>query len=180
MAKRPPLSEQSFLAHLFGPKRNPQPSGIRRTSLTGLKGGRKSARLASFNRMSPVNQELLKQAGLRDAYLRGDAKLSDAKAALRPRGIQLGVAKPLRGGRPNPVNRMTLDERVALHLKSTIRAEQRLVNEFTVDRNVRFIPSDVLPEVEHWDYGQIKWAGRPESEYEFIDQGHKRNPFWYH
>lgn len=180
MAKRPRLSEQSFLAHLFSPKKNPSPTGIRKTHLSGVKGGRSKGRLAAFNRMSPVSQELLKRSGLREAYLRGEAKLSDAKTALRPAGIRLGVAKPVRPRIPRVVIRTDLDARVAQHLKYVIRAEGRHVNERTVDRNVVYIPDDERVDVLDWDYGKVKYAGRKGSDYEIFVDGAKRNPFWYH
>lgn len=181
MAKYPSLSDRSFLGHLFSPKRNPKPTGLRKTSLTGLKGGRNKGRLTSFNRMSAVNQETLKRAGMRDQYLRGETTLADAKRALRPQAIQLGVAKPVRRRGPiQAIIRTPLDARVAAHLKYTIRAEGKPVNPFTVDRHVQYIPDDVLPDVETWDYGQIKYAARAGSEYETVIDGHQTNPFWYH
>src|SRR3954463_15769083 len=97
MAKKPSFTDTNFLAHIFGPKRHAQPSGIRKTRLTGVKGGRSKLRLAAFNRMSPVNQEMLKRAGLRDDYLKGNASLAEAKRALRPQAVRLGVAKPTPG-----------------------------------------------------------------------------------
>jgi hypothetical protein len=181
MAKHPSLSDRTFLGHLFSPKRNPKPTGLRKTSLTGLRGGRNKARLAAYNRMDPVKQELLKRAGMRDQYLRGEATLAEAKRALRPQAIQLGVAKPVRRRGPiQVVIRTPLDARVAAHLKYVIRSENKPLNPFAVDRNVGFIPDDVLPDVETWDYGQIKWAARTGSEYETVIDGHQSNPFWYH
>jgi hypothetical protein len=182
MAKRPSLSEQSFLGHVFSPKKNPKPAGIRKTTLTGVKGGRTKGRLNAFNRMSPTNQELLKRAGMREQYLKGEVKLGDAKAALRPKAVSLGVARP---GRPRPgsiraVIRTPLDARVAAHLKHVVRSAGRPLNTASVDKNVRFIPDDVLPDVETWEYGQVRYAGRPGSEYEVTSDGKPYNPFWYH
>lgn len=177
MAKRPPLTDKSFLGHLFSPKRNPKPSGIRTVSLKGTRGGRTKARLASFNRMSPTNQEMLKRAGMREQYLKGEVTLSDAKHALRPKAIQLGVARPVRG---QVIIRTGLDVRVAAHLKYTIRSAGRPMNPYTVDENVRFIPPSDMPDVLEWDYSQVKHAGRTGSEYEVNVDGQTRNPFWYH
>src|SRR4051812_27593157 len=121
MAKKPSLTDTNFLAHIFGPKRHPQPSGIRKTHLSGVKGGRSKLRLAAFNRMSPVNQEMLKRAGLREDYLKGNASLSEARRALRPQAVSLGVAKPIRVKGTGGIIYTPLDAQVAAHLKRTIR-----------------------------------------------------------
>lgn len=97
----PKLSPASLLAHIFAPKRNPKPSGIKAVKLKGLQGGRKAGRLAAFNRMSPVKQAMLKQSGQREEYLRGNKTLADIKATVRATAVDLGVARPLRP-RPNP------------------------------------------------------------------------------
>lgn len=176
MPKRPSLSDVSFLGHLFSPAKHPQPSGIRKTTLTGTR-GRNKGRLAAFNRMKPVSQELLKRAGMRDQYLKGEVSLADAKKAMRPAGIRAGVAKPVKGS--GPTIRTSLDARVAAHLKYTIRQADRPLNPHSVDRNVLIMPGDVMPDVVSWDYAQIKHAGRKGSEFETIIDGYTRNPFWY-
>lgn len=182
MAKRPPLSEQSFLAHLFGPKRSPLPTGLRKRHLSGLSGDRKKVRLAAFNRMSPFSQELLSRAGLRDAYLRGEAKLSEAKAKLRPRGIVLGVAKPVRHRTLGVIIRTNHDALVARHLKTELAAEHKWYNSQHIDENVTLIPTAGADydETLRWGYSDIKYAGREGSEYEVFVDGALRNPFWYH
>jgi hypothetical protein len=181
MAKRIPLSENSFLAHLFSPKRNPQPSGIRKTELKGLKGGRTKARLNAFNRMSPFNQELLKRSGQRDAYLRGEATLADAKSSLRPKAIAQKLAKPLRTKTKYKPSGMTgLDRMIAEHLKKTVRAEGKNVNDRTVEDEIVWLDNGTEA-MTGWSYGKIKYAGRKGSEYERVDSvGKTHNPFWYH
>lgn len=182
MAKKPSLNDQSFLAHLFGPKRNPQPSGLRKTHLSGTRGGRSKGRLAAFNRMSPVNQELLKRSGLREDYLRGNVSLGIARQSVRPQAVSLGVAKPPRPS-TSPLSyviKTPLDARVAAHLKGTVRAEGRPVNDQHVDENISLAPEDVLSPALGWSYGEFKHAGRAGSEYESLVDGKTRNPFWYH
>src|ERR1700750_76770 len=119
MAKRPGLSEDSFLAHLFSPAKTPLPSGIRKTKLKGTKGQSKG-RVAAFNRMTPFKQEMLKRAGLRDQYLRGNASLADAKKALRPKAESKGLAKILRPRLPKTaspqVTLTPLDIRIARYM----------------------------------------------------------------
>lgn len=188
MAKRPSLSDKSFLAHLFSPKKNALPSGLRKITLKGLGGGRKAARLKSFNGMSAANQEVLKRSGLRDAYLKGDASLADAKSVLRPQAIALGAAKPVRvRGRvsretslPSKLMRTALDIRIAAHLKTTVRAEGKNVNDRTVEQEMIWLDNG-SEDMTKWSYGQIKYAGRKDSEYNrWDDDGVKHNPFWYH
>lgn len=124
--------QEAFLAFLFNPKRKPKPTGLRARPLKGLKGGRKAGRLAAYNRMSAVNQELLKQSGLRDEYLRGEFSLKEARAKLRDRAVNLGLAKPTRP-RPHipqerrlaPVHRPIEDlrRRVVAHRISELTAQ---------------------------------------------------------
>jgi hypothetical protein len=183
MARRPHNSEHNFLAHIFGPKRNPKPVGLRKTHLSGVKGGRTKARLAAFNRMSPVNQEILRRSGMREEYLRGESKLGDAKLKLREIGVRLGVAKPTAAMRANvPAHLIVtpLDRLVAAHLKRTIRAEGRQLNPQHVDENVVYASQTDLGMALQWDYPDFKYAGRKGSEYELSVNGKTVNPFWYH
>lgn len=184
MPRRPQLSDTSFLGYIFSPKKNPKPSGLRKIHLSGTKGGRNKGRLAAFNRMSPASQELLKRAGLREEYLRGQASLGQAKGILREEGVRLGVARPSRTSTNRPyqsyTSRTSLDIRVAAHLKSVIRSADKPLNTFTVDRNAPLIPVNDLSDVLGWDYSQVKYAGRPASEYELVVEGKRVNPFWYH
>src|ERR1700754_1914508 len=95
MAQRPGLSDETFLAHVFKPSRNPKPTGLRKTTLKGTH-NRSKKRLAAFNRMSAVNQHILSASGQREQYLRGEANLADAKRALRTKAVDRGIVKPLR------------------------------------------------------------------------------------
>lgn len=105
----PRLNLASLLAHIFGPKRNPKPAGIRAVKLKGLRGGRKAGRLAAFNRMDPVKQEMLKQTGHREEYLTGRKTLADIRREVRFTAVDLGVARPGRNAsrrstlKPSPI-----------------------------------------------------------------------------
>lgn len=181
MPKRIPLNDSSFLGHVFSPKKNPVPSGIRKTSLKGLKGGRTKARLNAFNRMSPFNQELLKRSGQRDAYLRGEASLRDAKETLRPKAILAKVARPLRGAKVHVSRETSLDRAIAERLKKVVRDAGRPVNHTAVDSNIVHLGNDASEQMTMWSYGEFKHAGRKGSEYEYVDSsGNTRNPLWYH
>lgn len=176
MAKRPALSNESFLGYLFSPKKHPLPAGIRKTTLKGLKGGRKKARLTSFNRMSPASQETLRRSGLREAYLRGEASLADAKSALRPQAVNLKLARPLR---TKPKRQTALDRMIQDRFISKMRASGRPVNMRTVEQEeLWLVPTE---DMLTWQAQDFRYAGRKGSEYEREDDdGTKHNPFWYH
>jgi hypothetical protein len=185
MAPRPQYSDAPFLGHIFSPSKHQKPTGLRKTSLVG-RTGRNPRRLASFNRMDAVKQEILKQAGMRDSYLRGESTLADAKRSLRPRAISLNVAKPVkpsnRGKTPRFGIRTALDRLVAAHVKRTLHTAGTPVNEHTVDEESVWYDGD--DGVLRWGPGQIKYAGRKHSEYERIEHTSSgpitHNPFWYH
>src|SRR6476620_4696031 len=110
MPKRPTLNDNTFLAHLFAPKKHAQPTGLRKIALSGSK-NRSVKRLRSFNKMSAVQQATLTRAGLREQYLRGETTLAEARRSLRPQAISLGVARPVRTRQaPSFVIRTKLDQ----------------------------------------------------------------------
>lgn len=178
MAKRPALTDSSFLSHIFSPRKFAQPTGLRKTHLSG-KGWNKS-RLRAFNRMPAVNQEILKRSGQRDAYLKGETSLVEAKRALRPKAISLGVAKPLRPrATPKPGTRTALDRLVRNHINQTLRDAGKHVNPVTVQNEGPYLV--VSEDMLKWDYGRIKYEGREGSDYEMVDSsGRRHNPLWYH
>lgn len=179
MAKRIPLSESSFLGHVFSPKKNPVPSGIRKTSLVGLKGGRTKARLNAFNRMSPVNQEILKRSGQRDAYLRGEATLADAKRSLRPKAIALKLARPLRTkAQPATVSLTALDLQIADRLKSVAREAGKEVNSRNVDQRIKHLKTPTRA-MTKWQYSQFAHAAKAPEYMAQDDEGNTFSVFWY-
>jgi len=183
MAKRVPLTENSFLAHVFSPKKAPLPSGLRKTTLTGLKGGRTKGRLNAFNKLSPFNQEILKRSGQRDAYLKGETTLVKAKQALRPAAVNLGLAKPVKRRTPayKPAGGTLtgLDRMIQARFLDKIRDSGRPVNRNTVEKEFVWLDngtSDMLT----WQAAEFRRAGSEGSEYEIIIDGVTHNPFWYH
>jgi hypothetical protein len=194
--KRPRLSTDSFLKHVFSPSKNPLPTGLRKTTLSGLKGGRKKTRLASFNRMPAKNQAILDRAGMREAYLRGDATLGDAKGILRQEAIGKGLAKPVRQRRKNTPLYDTSGKgagwQVFHHLNNlntsekkdprTIAAFVNLMDERQRRRAMSFTSfTDVLAAATQKRNGTIDIMGKfhdPED-VAYID-GEAYNVFWYH
>lgn len=183
MANRPALTESSFLGFLFRPSKNKQPTGLRKTSLTG-RAGRNPRRLRAYNRMSAVQQETLKRAGQRDAYLKGESTLADAKRSLRQTAVQLGVAKPARPrarapiAKASPSRRDRLEAMIQRHLRTAIVDAGKQWNQQTSDAEIVYL--DPENDMLDWDYGQVSYAGRRGSEYETFVDGKLHNPFWYH
>jgi hypothetical protein len=187
---RPSFSAGNFLAHIFSPKRHAKPSGLRKTALSGLRGGRLKNRLASFNRMDAVKQHVLQESGQREAYLRGEVTFAEAKRSLRPKAIQLGVAKPVRPRGPvvqpvtasRPMTRKEqIEARMAYHLKSVIARAGKRFNPLTIEKNVRLIPEYAQTMVFEMEYPEVAVAASPGSPFEFqrVEDNARWNPFWY-
>lgn len=182
MPRRPTLTDSSFLAHIFSPKKQPLPTGLRKSILVGTK-GRIARRLSAYNRMTATQQEILKRSGQRDAYLRGESTLVEAKRALRPKAIGLGVAKPVRtrrGKQPSIRHLITtpLDALIARHVRTEVVAAGRPYNAVTAATEIQYLVAD--NDMLTWTYGEIKHAGRRGSEHEVVVSGVTHNPFWYH
>jgi hypothetical protein len=178
MAKRPALTDDNFLKHLFSPKKNALPTGIRKRTLALTK-GRTKARLAAYNRMSPLNQETLRRSGLRDAYLNGTVRLTDARKALRQIAVGKGYAKPSKtkslGGH---IGFTTLDARVAAHVTRSLREAGRTVDYDRLSTNVPYMDQDDKIEAERWNVARIRaYAGDSSKIVEIDDR--RFNPLWY-
>ena len=187
---RPDYTEESFLRHLFSPSKNAKPVGLRRSTLSARSWrstGRSSRRVATYNKMSAVNQAALREAGARDMYLKGDISLAEVKRGLRRRAVDMQWARPTkavpaREPRPaeRPLTRKEMIERqVARHLKRTLASVPRPFNALKIDERVPTIPDEVIGYVPEWDYPQIKEAASVGSPFEIIEDGVRYNPFWY-
>lgn len=183
MPKRPTLTDSSFLGYLFKPSKNKQPTGLRKTSLTG-RTGRNPRRLRAYNKMTAAQQETLKRAGQRDAYLKGESTLADAKRTLRQTAVNLGIAKPVRPRtKATPVSavvdrRARLEAMIQKHLRTVIVDAGRQWNQETSDNEIVYLEPGT--DMMDWTYGQVSYAGRRGSEYETFVNGKRHNPFWYH
>lgn len=177
MVKRPALTEDTFLRHLFSPKKNPLPTGLRARALAFTK-GRTKARVSAYNRMSAASQHLLKQSGMRDAYLRGEVSLKDARGTLRQKAVSKGFAKPLRVKVTEPYKRTPLDIRIGAFVTQTLRDGGKAPNVGKVYERVAYLPDRVKERIQHWGIGQIKaYAG--DSDNIIIIDGIEINPLWY-
>lgn len=186
MQKRPALSEQSLLAHIFSPKKNPLPTGLRACAIA-LSKGRKAARVNAYNKMPAVKQEILKRSGKRDAFLSGNITFTDAKKSLREIAVEKGVAKPVRvraprRGKDKPrvgqsIRRQSVERanEIALSLLATLRRAGKDPVVPTVVAGSNFIQED---DAETLDYEGIKERARDKG-YEMIINGSTFNPYWY-
>lgn len=180
MVKRPGFTEDTFLRHIFAPKKNPMPTGIRKATLAFTK-GRAKARVASFNRMSTRNQQLLKASGQREAYLRGEATLKDARSVLRETAVSKGIAKPLRTRVREAVrpSNTQLDDFVASHVIKELRDAGKGVDAGRVRYHVPYMDTEDKIQATRWNVGQIKAYASDRSKLITIDE-QEVNPLWYH
>lgn len=182
MAKRPPLSDRSFLAAVFSPKKNPVPVGLRKKKLVGVK-GRSAARLRAYNSMSALNQQVLEKSGQREAYLRGNVTIADAKRALRNTAVDLGIAKPLKPKVPVTTAKVADPRtRVLDHLWRTLTGTttRKPVNIGALRRGTLLMSKDQLGRALKMTAPEVKEAGNNPAEEIELDGGKKLNPFWYH
>jgi hypothetical protein len=181
MAKRPALSEDTFLKHLFSPKKNPLPTGIRKRALKvgPASRGYKTGRVAAFNRMSAANQELLRRSGQEAAYLKGTGSLKDARATLRGTAVSKGIARPIRQKtQTQSFEGRSLDDRVAMHVIQTLRKEHYNVNQGRVYTRVPYMPEEDKVKAQKFSIGQIRaYAGDGTKVIIIEDQSF--NPLWY-
>jgi len=132
--------------------------------------------------MPALNQEVLKRAGLREQYLKGETTLAKAKASLRGQAVTLGIAKPQK---PTAVGytKTQLAKAVAINIIQKTQA----VNPYKTDPVsivARIEKTEQLgilkPAMVSWTYQQISNAATDEN-YRILDtNGRYYNPFWYH
>ncbi len=178
MAKRPALTENSFLAHLFSPKKNPLPTGLRARPVVQSK-GRKVARVNAYNKLPALKQEVLKRSGKRDAFLRGEVTYTDAKKALRGTAVERGVVKPVRtrAPKPQPLSKgRARSGEVAQFLMYQLRRADKDYDPATVVAGSMFIDD---PDVTSLDYQGIKDRAS-DPDYMITVNGSSFNPYWYH
>lgn len=94
MARRPPLSDTSFLNAIFHPKTAQRPTGIRKSSAS-INSKRKASRVKAFNNLDPLKQQIIIRAGNKESYLRGASTLNESRQQLRPEAVSKGIARPL-------------------------------------------------------------------------------------
>jgi hypothetical protein len=177
---RPRITEDNFLAHLFKPSKNPLPTGIRKTVLKGTK-GQKKARINAWNKLTGRDQEIIRRAGLQDAYLRGDVNRTEAKQRLRGQAVSKGIVKPVRRRRPTESTRDDIYDTFR-HVQRVLSATGR-TNPDHLRMNAVLMSQHQRNEVRkiktfdeyraEADSGDEKW------EYTFND-GVSRSLLWYH
>lgn len=175
--RRPALSDATFLAHTFSPKKNPKPTGLRHRILKGSRGQRQ-ARINAYNKMPAEKQAVIDRSGNRERYLRGEVTFSDSKKALRSLGVRLGIVKPLRPRMPKiSLGQKLYDDAVIEHLKDEgLDQAERWDEKNTRVRLARTSRPDKRV-ILAADRATIRrQARRREDEFDDYDF----NPWWYH
>lgn len=176
---RPKLTEESFLSHLFKPSKNPLPSGIRKSTLKGLKSHKKT-RVNSWNKMPAKNQEILRRAGMKDSFLKGESTLVEARRRLRITAVEKGIAKPVRLRRPS---KSTADDvyDTYRHLDQLIQTERKDQDHLRV--NAMVMSPDQRTEVRKLktfnDYRTEAYSDSAKWKATYED-GETRSVLWYH
>lgn len=182
MAKRPTLNDSSFLAAVFHPKKSPIPTGLRKSKIASV-ANRKASRVKSYNAMSALKQKVLKDSGQREAYLRGDATLADAKRALRSKAVNLGIVKAPKSKAPSRVVRsLPSEDAVVQHMYTQLTGGHvnGRVNVGTLRKHSKLMRQDQLSRVMSMMRQDIRNAGNDPSEKVVTSEGKEINPFWYH
>lgn len=168
--KRLPSSSNDFLAHVFKPKKNERPVGLRKTYVRSTSGERNARRVRAWNKLSAVNQEILNVTGRKEAYLRGDITLPEAKRILRPIADRRGITQPL------PGKQEAVDAIVGAALQRPYHDKRRDVRIDAVERNVN-----------RMSQRQLRAAREIRTHHDLMDlindednETNGRNLFWYH
>lgn len=182
--RRPKLNPASFLKHLFAPKSNALPTGIRARKLVGTK-GRSKARLSTYNRMSGRSQEILRQSGMREEYLRGEVSLKDAKAALRKTALNKGYAKPTKAEKAQEEKTRAFDSHMqhtvwaAAKVSQKLRANGKQPNHVNMIKRMALLSDDSLNMAANMDITEIKAYAGDEDNVILMPDGTTVNPLWY-
>jgi len=188
----------NFLAHIFHPSKNPRPTGLRRHHITwrGIGKSRKTSRIRAFNRMTPVQQRVI-EAVDREAYLRGQLTLAEAKRRLRPYAIQRGIAKPLKSRAITGPDERTVTrrryEQLAIQNILTVAEyrdpfkangyEKNPISRQTVEHNVKHVMRNAqVKKAATVSYDELLHEATKDSINRAIDftTGEIINPWWYH
>jgi hypothetical protein len=176
--RRPALTDASFLAHIFSPKKNPQPTGLRHRILKGSKGQRK-ARINAYNKMPASKQAVIDRSGNRDKFLRGEVTYTDSKKALRESGVRQGILKPLRIRRPKiSPGQQIYDDAVVEHFKDVGLDQAERWDERHVRNRLATTQKTLKRQMLSSDRATIRRNAKRRSD-EFADE-YDYNPWWYH
>lgn len=167
MARKPALSNKSFLQSIFQPSKHQTPKGLRKRSATKTS-GRNARRVRAFNNLTPAKQAILDKANQREAYLRGDTTLTEAKNSLR--------AEAIRNGWTAPVTRTTSIEH---HISSLVqRATGRNIDPDKLHQRVNAMTPEQRREASSLTFAELQQRASDNDNLIETDDG-DTNPFWY-
>ena len=179
------VQSDKFLAHVYSPKKNPRPVGLRKRTVAKTS-ARNARRVKSYNAYDAVKQRVIDAVG-RERYLSGEITLVDARRELRPTAISQGAAKPVRPRKSVKELRDVAEENI-LEIASSrppTRSNGRdkpPIRRSTVHRNIRVMkPRQLSRAIRINTFDELMDAATDEGEY-FVDTdtGEEFNPFWYH
>lgn len=175
MPRRPALSSESFLASVFRPSKNPRPVGLRKRTLSNT-ASRRASRVKTYNRFDAVKQEILERTGNREAYLRGDVTLAQARQELRVDAIARGIAKPYVP--TSERRRLAIANIERLAHRRPVRLGQGSVNPMTIQTNVAYMSDRQLTRaINLADYGDLLDAAYDDDE--VLETDADMNVFFY-
>jgi hypothetical protein len=178
---RPRLTDETFLSFLFKPSKNPKPTGLRKTALSGLQGGRRKARLTAFNKMPAEKQAVIRRSGSLEEYLRGQVTYTDAKRSLRSEAVSLGIVKPLPAAQRPIVHVQFASTRLTIaHLINELGHGK--VNVPRTAKRLDKVSEAVKREVRRSDRETIRRRASGHDDQDWMiqaDDGETFNPYWY-
>jgi len=167
MARKPALSNQSFLQSIFQPTKYQTPSGLRKRRASNTS-GRNARRVRAFNNLTPAKQAILDKANQREAYLRGETTLAKAKNSLRAEAVRNGWAKP--------PTRTTSIER---HISDLVqRATGRSIDPDKLHQRVNAMTPEQRREASTITFAELQQRASDNDNLTDTEDG-DTNPFWY-
>ena len=167
MARKPTLSNQSFLQSVFQPSKYQTPSGLRKRSASNIK-GRNARRVRAFNSLTPAKQAILDKANKREAYLRGETTLAQAKNSLRAEAVRNGWAKA-------PTRTTSIEH----HISDLVqRATGRSLDPDKLHQRISAMTPEQRKEASTITFAELQQRASDNDNLTDTDDGDV-NPFWY-
>lgn len=167
MARKPALTNESFLQSIFQPSKYQTPKGLKKRSASNTK-GRNARRVRAFNNLTPAKQAILDKANQREAYLRGETTLADAKDTLRVEAIRHHFIQP-------PTRTTSIEH----HISSIVqRATGRSIDPDKLHNRVNAMTPAQRREVSEMSFAELQQRASDSDNITESEDG-DTNPFWY-
>lgn len=167
MARRPALTNQSFLQSIFHPSKYQTPTGLKKRSASKTS-SRNTRRVRAFNNLTPAKQAILDKAGQREAYLRGETTLAQAKDSLRVEAIRHHWIKP-----------STKTSSIEHHVSTIVqRATGRNIDPDKLHTHITAMTPEQRREVSGMSFAELQQRASDKDNITETEDGDV-NPFWY-